>query len=129
VKLTVVASLGILALAAGCGGGGSSTKSVDEVSSCLRDSGAQVSTSQDDLDYVAQDATLGALKADIGATSVTVTFDRTEGDAKRTEAAYKIFAGALDVPIDDVLARQGATVVIWDDAPSDDEASQLGSCL
>ena len=88
-----------------------------------------MSTDDDDLDYVAQDAGEGALVAEIDPNSVTIVFERSEGDARRTQAAYEIFAGAFDTSTEDILHRSGNAVVVWDKTPSDDEAAQISDCL
>jgi hypothetical protein len=127
----LIASLSLATLGValgGCGGGGASY-ALDDTVSCLQGNGISVSTDEDDLDFVAQDAGEGALEAEIGENTVTVAFERSENDAKRTEAAYKIFAGALDTPVEDILNRRGNAVVAWENTPSDFESSQLDDCL
>jgi hypothetical protein len=95
----------------------------------MQDNGYSPNTNQDDLDYVAQDAGEGAFETDIGSNSVTVVFERSDGDAKRTEAAYKVFGAAFDTPVEDILHRAGSVVVVWDKTPSDSEEQQLADCL
>jgi hypothetical protein len=116
----------VLVLAA-CGGGGSFQR--DATADCLRDAGADVSTTKDDLDYVAQAASGGGIYAKVDGTAVTVSFDRTEQDAERTEAAYKVFADAFDSPVDDILKRKGNAVLMWDATPTGEQSSTVEDCL
>jgi hypothetical protein len=127
-KWFAVLTLLLAGVVAGCGGGGTSY-SLEDTVSCLRTDGVQVSTDDDDLDYVAQDAGEGALYAEMEPNSVTVVFERTAGDAKNTEAAYKLFAGAFDTSVEDTLQRHGNAVVLWDKTPTEDEATQVEDCL
>ena len=124
----VLIAIAMVALA-GCGGGGGSSYALEPTVSCLEGKGVSVSTDDDDLDFFAQDAGEGALEADLDRNSVTVVFERSESDAKRTKAAYSLFAGALDAPADDILQQLGNTVIAWTRTPTDDETSLLGDCL
>lgn len=95
---------------------------------CLRGYSA-VETNQGELDYVAQDAGAGALKAEFDGNGVTISFERSESDAKRTQRAYEAFAGAFDTSTEDVLERRANAVLAWDKSPTDDEKTRVIECL
>ena len=97
----------------------------DTTAACLGENGSIVSTDSKDLDYIAQDAAGGAIDGAVDRRDYTLVFERTANDAKRTLAAYKVFASASDTvfgaeaPIDDLLSRESNVVVVWDDEPTD----------
>lgn len=117
-------------IAAGCGkGGSSSSHSLAATKSCLEDANVSVSTSTDDLDYVAQAAGEGAFLAHVGSADATVAFERSANDAKRTKAAYEAFAEGTGVPTDDILFQEGNAVVLWSRTPEGSERETLKACL
>jgi hypothetical protein len=130
VKAISAAVAFVLVLAACGGGGGGGSASREPTASCLRSSGADnVSTAKDDLDYVAQTASAGGIQATVSGTTVTIALGRTEEDAKRLEAAYKIFAEGFGVPVDDVLKRKGNAVIMWDATPTNEQSGKVEDCL
>lgn len=127
-RAAVILAALVIVLLVGCGGGGASY-SLDSTASCLEGKGATVSTDDDDLDYVAQDAGEGALDAEVRGNEVTIVFERSGGDAERTEAAYKVFAGAFDTSVEDILERRGNVVIVWDKTPDEGESGVVDECL
>ena len=93
---------------------------------CLSDAGFEVSTNEDDLDYVAMEAKEGALYATKGEDSVTIAFERTEADAGRTRDAYALFVGDA---AEDILSQDGNAAILWDGTPTDDERQVVNDCL
>ena len=123
-------SLGTVALVvAACGGGGGDHYSRDATATCLREAGADVSTSGEDLDLVAAEAGEGGLHATLDETSVTIAFERTEADAKRTMSVYRSFGDAFGMPFEDILKREGNAVALWDASPTDEQKSTVDDCL
>jgi len=121
--LVVAAAL----LAAGCGGEPEPTLyQLEPTRACLDGAGLDVTT--ENLDFVASTATGGALRAEIGANEVTVSFGATEEEAERTARAYRNFAGPR-IPIDHVLFREHNAVLVWGAPPSDEERTRVHSCL
>lgn len=114
---------------AGCGGGGSSGATPTSFASCLSAAGYEPSSNKDDMDYVAQDAGVGAVVSDIGRNNVTVVFERSDGDSERTMKAYEFFAEAFDSPVNDILTRDGSVVILWERTPTSDERSTVTDCL
>lgn len=114
----------VLAIAAGCGGG-SETYSLEPSVNCLREAGAtDVSTSEDDLDYIAAAAREGAVRGEVSGTEVHVAFERNADDAADTADAYKIFG------VDgEKLAQEGNVVIAWSSTPTDKERETVESCL
>jgi hypothetical protein len=43
--------------------------------------------------------------------------------------AYRAFAEGFDVPVDDILKREGNAVLMWDATPTDEQASSVEDCL
>ena len=123
-RLAMLAALAITVLVAGCGGE-STIYAQHATANCLTQWRAPVSTSTDDLDYVAQDASGGGIAGD----GYTIALGATVNDAKRLEAAYKVFAAALDSPTDDILYRRANAVILWDDTPDDSDREDIEKCL
>lgn len=118
----------VAALVAGCGGGGGGGHySASATQSCLEGQGLNVS--REDADYIALDAAEGGYFVTVGGTGVDVSFERSADDARRTQAGYRLFAGALDAPVKDVLFRKGNVVLAWEDRPTDQERQSVEDCL
>jgi hypothetical protein len=109
---------------AACAGGGGSSATPDSAAACHRDKTDSVETNREEIDYVAQDAGVGALSADIAENTVTLVFERSDSDANQTAAAYGAF-GADDEHLD----KRGSVVVVWDKSPTDEEKSVIDDCL
>jgi hypothetical protein len=127
------------ALQSGCGGS-SPLYSLGPTFKCLDDAGIPVTHHLDDTDYfvfdpIARAAGGGALHASIGLGSVVVAFERSEGDAKRTEEEYRAsqpsIPAAANPPsdLDDVLKRRRNAVVIWQREGTDKAAERIEECL
>jgi hypothetical protein len=130
-----------LAFVTSCGGDAPSYSLISTYS-CLKDHGAEVTHDLDDLDFfvfdpIAREAGAGALKADVGANSVVVVFERSVDEAKQTEAAYKTTPrevlnstlGNPGPPIEDLLRRSRNVVVLWLTPPTDAATAELADCL
>ena len=116
-------------VAASCGGGGEREYGRDRTMFCLRDAGAQTSFEDEDLDYIAQEAGRGALRARLADQEVTISFERSSSDAERTAAAYRTFLETGGATAADVLERRGNAVVVWEKTPSDAEQRAVDDCL
>lgn len=118
----------VLSLAlVGCGGsgpGGSSDVTPQAARTCLEEAGAEASTDDDDLDYVAMDAGVGAVYSDFGRNAATVVFERSESDAGQTAEAYRLF-GATD----EQLEERGSVLILWSKTPTDEESAAVDGCL
>jgi hypothetical protein len=108
---------------AGCGGE-EWAATPQSARACLETAGARASTDADDLDYIAQDAGVGAVYADFGRQSATVVFERSEADIEQTEGSYKLF-GVTDGYLD----KHGSIMVVWDRPPKDEERTTVEACL
>jgi hypothetical protein len=118
----------VVGLACGCGGGGEHYE-LGAFRSCADDAPGVTIDDDATLDYLAEDASGGAVALSVTGTVVTVAFGRTENDAKRMASTYKLFAEAFETPIDDILYRRGNTVVIWDETPTERDRDRLDACL
>jgi len=115
---------GCALLAAGCGG--SKKQDVGNLyklggaSACLRDHGFRVSTSENDVGFVAYTATGGGMRAwengTNGRVSLILAFGQSGDDAKQTLAAVKRFAKRP--PIFRWRARRGNAVILFAYRPS-----------
>ena len=120
-----------LALSA-CGSGadaGEGSYSRDATAACLQSAGSAVSTSEADLDFVADEATGGGIHASVGSMFVTIAFGQTTHDAELTESAYRSVSQSFGEPVDEVISRHGNAVLRWDKPPTDDERSTAERCL
>jgi len=111
--------------AAGCGG--KTTYTVEGTKKCLTERGAQVGGK---LDFVAETATGGALKTDLGDNFVTVAFGQTLDDGIQIELAYQKFAYEnVKAGLADVLRRYDNAVTLWHQHPSDSDLALVVGCL
>ena len=126
---------------AGCGGSAPSY-SLSATYSCLEPRVASVTFHLDDTDYfvfdeVAQRSGGGALHAKLGDNAFIVVFERSIGDAKRTEAAYRdgrvlrpAPESAVDTPdMVDPIRRTRNAVLLWAKPPDEREAALVKRCL
>ena len=128
--LRLVGFVLLLASLAGCGGSGSATLySRNATASCLRAKGLDTSTSSDDLDYIAMNASGGAIHGKIGATGVTISFGSTEAEAEKTRSHYQSVVDVFGTPSGGILTRKGNAVLMWDDTPTAAESSTAEACL
>lgn len=120
----------LLLLAAGCGGGDSTSYSSARVRDCVDDTaGIEVTAERQDLDAVMEDAEAGAFKVTVDGEDVSLAFSETEGDARRMAATLEVFATAFNAPVDDILERRGNLVILWENTPTDEQRDALGGCL
>jgi hypothetical protein len=116
----------LVALLAGCGGGGGSADyTLAKTGDCLRAQGVRLDSK---LDFVASTATGGAVRAHLADNFVTIAFGQTQQDSEAIAAAYRRFR-AKNVGIDDVLRTDRNAVLLWHLHPSDADASAIGTCL
>ena len=121
--LVVAAAL----LAAGCGGEPEPTVyRLEPTRACLEQTGLEPTTAN--VDFVASTATGGAVRAEIAANEVTISFGETDEEAQRTARAYENFAGPR-IPIEHVLFREHNAVLVWGAPPTDEERTRVVSCL
>ena len=107
-------------LAAGCGGG-EAAYSPFATRDCINThSGMTITKEKADLDYLAMEAS-DAYGVAVGGNFATVAFNRTPGDAKRMQGAYKVFGTAFDSPVDDILSTKGNVIVLWENTPTDEQ--------
>ena len=118
--------LGLVALAAACGGNADEPYELNDTQACLRRERVRVTTKN--VDFVASTAARGALHAEFARNEVTVAFGDSEEDAARTERAYRRFAPKR-LNIDDVLRRDRNVVLLWGVAPSAEDAETISRCL
>ena len=111
---------------AACGGDESTTYSLADTRECLERANIDVTTRN--LDFVATTGLGGALRARVGANTVTVVFGETPEDAARTEQAYRRFAPKR-LAIDHVLRRDRNVVLVWALPPEDADARRISGCL
>ena len=129
--VTAIASVSLAATLLGGCGGGASSYSLGSTFSCLNARAISVTYHLDDTDYFvfddrAREAGGGALYADLDRNAVLVVFERSESDAKRTEAAYREGRRPLRLGVDadddardmsEVLWRSGTAVLLWAKPP------------
>jgi hypothetical protein len=120
-----VVGVGLLLLAAGCGG--KTTYSTDKSKTCLSERGVRVGGK---LDFVAGTATGGAFVAHLGDNFVTVAFGDTIKNGTDIESAYTRFARPnVRAGIADVLRRYNNAVTLWHVHPSDSDLALIVGCL
>ena len=86
-------------------------------------------TAQKDLDAIAMEASGGAVGVNMPGNDVSVMFHNTTNDAKRTESELRLFGGAVNAPVDDVLQRDGNVVLEWDNTPTSTQLADVKICL
>jgi hypothetical protein len=96
-----------------------------QVSTCLADAGVTVSA--DGLDFVAQNALGGALKAPMQGNVVTVSDGLAPAGAVGIVHGYERLSGDLDLPR--LLHRNGRFVLLWGGSPTRRQTRLVDRCL
>ena len=98
--------------------------------SCLADAdGVRVSERESDVgDVLANSARGGALKVWLPDNTLIVSFGETEQEAERRERSYFRFAGGT-IPVRELLMRHGNAVLLWEQAPNDEQRELVDGCL
>ena len=118
-------AVGILLLAAGCGG--KTTYTLARSKTCLTERGVQVGGP---LDFVARTATGGAMVAHLGDNFATVAFGQDLTGGINIELAYTRFAAKnIQNGLSDVLHRYNNAVTLWHMHPSDSDLALVVGCL
>jgi hypothetical protein len=121
----VTVAVGLLLIAAGCGG--TTTYTTARTKECLAQRGVRF---RGKLDFVATTATGGAFVANLGDNFVTVAFGDNLAMGEAIETAYHRFAlPNVRAGIADVLRRHGNAVMLWHVHPSDSDLSLIVGCL
>ena len=117
--------VGIVLLAAGCGG--STTYTLPRSKSCLEQRGVKIGGR---LDFVANTATGGAFRANLTDNWVTIAFGENVKSGVDIENAYTRFALPNVRPgLADVLRRYNNAVTLWHQHPNDSDLSLVVGCL
>ena len=117
--------VGIVLLAAGCGG--STTYTLPRSKSCLQQRGVKIGGP---LDFVANTATGGAFRANLSDNWVTIAFGENVKSGVDIENAYTRFALPNVRPgLADVLRRYNNAVTLWHQHPNDSDLSLVVGCL
>ena len=114
------------ALAAGCGGGGAKTYSVDASRACLVKQQARV-TPPPAEDLVAVAAEGGAFSVHFPGNVVTVSFGVDLDATERIVRAYQHFG--KQPGLKDVLKVKGNAVMLWGVGPNDSDVGTIEGCL
>ena len=123
----LLATLPVVVVLAGCGGGGSTTYSAQATKTCLLQRGAKVGGK---LDFVAQTATGGAFVTTLPDNWVTIAFGQTLDNGQQLELAYERFAFAnVRAGLPDVLRRYSNAVTLWHKHPLDADLQLVVNCL
>ena len=118
-------AVGIVLLAAGCGG--STTYTLPRSKSCLQQRGVKIGGP---LDFVANTATGGAFRANLSDNWVTIAFGDNVKSGVDIENAYTRFAlPNVRAGLADVLRRYNNAVTLWHQHPSDSDLSLVVGCL
>ena len=120
------ASLGLVTVVAvtfaACGGssGGGATAAASPASarSCLGKAGWEI---DEQLDYIAEDASGGGFRIFNSDKEAMVMFVSGDSEADDLADAYSVFGGQMQ--------RNGSALVAWTDEPSSEERSAVASCL
>jgi hypothetical protein len=129
VKPFVVIALFAL-LAAGCGGGSTSTSvyTLAATKQCFESTlGIHQFPSLAD-DFVASTASGGALRVRLSDNAVTVLFGQSEQEASNLADAYRRFH-AKNVGVEDILRTKGSAVLLWQLHPSAPDENNVEDCL
>jgi hypothetical protein len=115
----------------GCGGEDRPDRgALEEEAACLENAGASVTVDEDQLDFVANTALGGAMKATVAGNVVTIAFGETQAGARRLERAYRRFAGeGVRRRLRKVLERRGTAVLLWTAPPVAGDRATVARCL
>ena len=95
------------------------------VGACLQTEGSAVST--DGLDFVAQTALGGAIKATVQDNVVTVSDGGTLAGARAVTRGYHLLS--RDLPLARLLRAHGRFVMLWQHAPTGSQTRTVLRCL
>ena len=84
----------------------------------------EVHTGHEAVDYIAQDAADGALRADVAGNVSILSFGHTSSDAGDTAAAYEAFGVSGEK-----LRQKGNAVIAWSNTPTDEQRGTVEGCL
>jgi hypothetical protein len=123
--------LSTLIVLSGCGGEDRPDRgALEEEAACLENAGASVTVDEDQLDFVANTALGGAMKATVAGNVVTIAFGETQAGARRLERAYRRFAGeGVRRRLRKVLERRGTAVLLWTAPPVAGDRATVARCL
>jgi hypothetical protein len=129
VKTFVLIAL-LALLAAGCGGGATSTSvyTLAATKHCLNTTPGPHSFPALGDDFVASTASGGALRLRLADNAVTVLFGANADEASNLADAYRRFH-AKNVGIEDVLRTDNNAVMLWQIHPSAPDESHIHDCL
>jgi hypothetical protein len=115
-------------LTAGCGGGGKKEPfTLSATRSCLGDQSVKTTRQLGD-DFVASTAPGGAMRADLGDNTVTISFGEDETQADQIATAYRRFKGK-NIGIENVLRVRRNAVMLWEETPSPGDEAVVTDCL
>jgi hypothetical protein len=129
VKPFVVIAL-LALLAAGCGGGSTSTSVYTKAATkqCLETKLSIHRFPSLADDFVASTASGGALRVRLPDNAVTILFGQSAQEASNLADAYRRFH-AKNVGVEDVLRTKGTAVLLWQLHPSAADESNVEDCL
>jgi hypothetical protein len=129
VKPFVVIAL-VAFLAAGCGGGSTSSSVYTRAATkqCIETKLGIHSFPALGDDFVASTASGGALRIRLADNAVTVLFGESANEASNLADAYRRFH-AKNVGVEDILRTKGNSVLLWQLHPSAPDESNVEDCL
>lgn len=129
-RLVLVLALGVLLVAAACGGAEPSVYKAEPSAECLRDDGYRVTTSRAELGVVEKGAENGGLIAFHPGNAVRISFGANSDDAIGIQRGYRRFVPERVRPhIADVMRTQKNAVLLWTVTPPLDEMNKVFDCL
>jgi hypothetical protein len=129
-RLVLVLAVGVLLLAAACGGAEPSVYKAAPSAECLRDEGYRVTTGRADLGVVEKGAENGGLIAYEPGNAVRISFGANSDDAIGIQRGYRRFVSdKLRPHIGDVMRTQKNAVLLWTVTPPIDEMNKVFACL
>ena len=127
---SVVLVVGLVLLAAGCGGAEPSVYKAQPSAKCLRDEGYRVTTARVDLGVVEKGAENGGLIAFEPGNAVRIAFGANSDDALGIQRGYRRFVPKRVRPhITDVMRTQKNAVLLWTVTPPVDDMNKVFACL
>jgi hypothetical protein len=79
------------------------------------------------VDYIALDASGGAIRAEVHGNEVTLSFGEDADEARHIENSYKAAMSLAEG--NPAVEREGNAVLAWTDSPTKDERASVHGCL
>lgn len=128
-KMVAVQTVCVAVVAAGCSGGSEEPYGLSATEACLAAADGVEIRDREGVDLILDDAPGGALEVGLSGNVASIGFGRTSKDAERMMAGYRVWAAALETPINDIVFERRNVVIGFESSPTEAELETVEGCL